>query len=122
MGCCFTSSYYIVFDSSQKIIILKKERIFKCIKKSQIIQINDIGKVIFRKYTEHDSGKYFKVNLILANGIKVTAVDIFDNGGEYRKAFQKLKKAFPEEKILRKVENIKINKNINKYFLISKAF
>ena len=37
LGCCFTSSYYIAYDSSQKRIILIKENIFKCIKKNEII-------------------------------------------------------------------------------------
>jgi len=97
LGCCFTSSYYIIYDFSQKRIILIKEKIFKCIKKNEIIQINDIRKVIFKKYEDNDSGKCFKVNLILANGKKITAVDVIDNGREYIKAFQGLKKVFPEE-------------------------
>ena len=97
LGFCFTSSYYIIYDSSQKRIILKKEKIFNCIKKNEIIQINDIRKVIFKKYEDSDSGKCFKINLILANEMKVTAVDVIDNGREYTKAFQSLKNVLPEE-------------------------
>ena len=49
IGSCTTSVYYIVYDSSQKILILKRETVFKCIKKIEIIRINDIQKVIFKK-------------------------------------------------------------------------
>ena len=89
-GCCYTSSYYSVYDSSQNSIILIKEKIFKFIKKNEIIQIN-------KRYEDNDSGKCFKVNLILANEMKVTPVVIIDNGGEYTKAFQSLKNVLPKE-------------------------
>ena len=62
LGCCITSSYYIAYDSSQKIIILTTEKLFKCIKNKQIIQINDIQKVIFKRYNNGEAGKYFKTD------------------------------------------------------------
>ena len=97
VGFCVTSSYYIIYDSSQKTIILKREKIFKCFKRSQIIQMYDIQKVILEKYKDSESNHLFKINFILVKGTKVTAVNIRDKGEEYTKAFQSLKKHLPEE-------------------------
>ena len=97
LGSCITYRYYIVYDPSPKRIILRKEKIFKCIKKNQIIQINDIKKVIFKKYRDSEGDHCFKVNYILANEKNITAADASERGGEYTKAFQSLKKVLPEE-------------------------
>ena len=98
IGCCCNSSYYIIYDSIQKRIILRQEKIFNCIKTNQIIQINDIQRVVFKKYNGGDAGRCFKVKIILSNGFSYTAIDIPDNKGqEYTKAFQSLKNILPEE-------------------------
>ena len=94
MGFCITSVYYIIYDSSQKRIILKRDKIFKT---SEIIKINDIQKVNFEKYEDNESGHFFKINFILVNGRTVTAVNTPDQGGEYLKAFQSLKNRLPQE-------------------------
>ena len=97
LGCCITYCYYIIYDSSLKRIILRKEKIFKCIKKNQIIQINDIKKITFKKYKDSDAEHCFKVNFILSNEKNITAADASERGGEYIKVFQNLKKVVPEE-------------------------
>ena len=64
LGCCISSDNYIIYDSSQKRIILKTGKIFKCITTtSNIIQINDIQKVIFEKYDNSESAHFFSVFL-----------------------------------------------------------
>ena len=97
MGSCITFRYYIAYDSSQKKIILKKEKIFKCFKKNQIIQINDIRKVIFKRYEDNEANHCFKINFILVKEKNITVVDVFEKEGEYTKAFQSLKNILPEE-------------------------
>jgi len=97
MGSCITFRYYIAYDSSQKKIILKKEKIFKCFKKNQIIQINDIRKVIFIRYEDNEANHCFKINFILVKEKNITVVDVFEKEGEYTKAFQSLKNILPEE-------------------------
>ena len=97
LGCCFTSSYYIIYDFSQKRIILIKEKIFKCIKKNEIIQINDIRKVIFKRYEDNEANHCFKINFILVKEKNITVVDVFEKEGEYTKAFQSLKNILPQE-------------------------
>jgi len=99
LGCCEDSSYNIIYDSIQKKIILRKVKIFKCIKTNQIIQINDIQRVIFEKYGDHElCCSYFKAQFILANETSITAIDISDNKDrEYAKVFQSLKNVLPEE-------------------------
>jgi len=98
IGCCCNSSYYIIYDSIQKRIILRQEKIFKCIKTNQIIQINDIQRVVFKKYNGGEAGRCFKANFILDNGTNITVININDNKGqEYTKAFQSLKNVLPEE-------------------------
>ena len=89
-GSCITYGYYIVYDFSQKRFILKKEKIFKCFKKDQIIQINDIKKVIFKKYRDADGYNCFKVNFILTNEKKIIALNISEERVEY-KSFSKFK-------------------------------
>ena len=63
MGFCITSVYYIIYDSSQKRIILKRAKIFKCITLNQIIQINDIQKVTLDKYADDSNNRF--IGLIL---------------------------------------------------------
>ena len=97
MGSCITFRYYIAYDSSQKKIILKKEKIFKCFKKNQIIQINDIRKVIFKRYEDNEANHCFKIYFFLVKEKNITVVDVFEKEGEYTKAFQSLKNILPEE-------------------------
>ena len=97
MGSYITYRHYIAYDSSQTRIILKKEKIFKCINNNKIIQINDIRKVIFKKYEDNEANHCFKINFILVKEKNITAVDAFERGGrEYPKAFQSLKNILPE--------------------------
>ena len=95
-GCFEDSSYNIIYDSIQKRIILRKVKIFKCIKINQIIQINDIQRVVFEKNKPCSS--YFKAQFNLANGTNIIVIDISDNKDrEYTKVFQSLKNVLPEE-------------------------
>ena len=97
IGFCENSSYYIIYDSIQKRIILRKVKIYKCIKTNEIIQISDIQRVVFKKY-EADTGHCFLANFILANGTYITIININDDKGlEYTKIFQILKNILPEE-------------------------
>jgi len=98
LGFCLPSVYYIIYDSSQKRIILKRAKLFKCIiTTSNIIQINDIQKVILEKYDNSEWVHFFSAIFILNNSRRVTAVEIIDKGEEYSNVFQSLKKVLPEE-------------------------
>ena len=96
MGFYFNSAYFILYNSSLKILILKKVKVFFCVKKSEIIPINNIETVILERY-EVESNYYFKVHLILANKKIVTALDRDDEKGECKKALISLKRVLPEE-------------------------
>ena len=97
MGFCFNSIHYILLDPSQKRIILKKEKMFDLIPKSQIIQIKDIQKVMLKKYGNDLEEECFKIYFLLTNGKKITAIDTCDEKGEGVKALQNLKYFLPEE-------------------------
>ena len=93
---CYNSDYYILFDPSQKRFIVKEFKIFPFIWKSQIIPINDIQKVMLRKY-DGESGNYFNIYFLLANGKKVTVIDTYNEKGKGTRALQALKYFLPQE-------------------------
>ena len=85
------SIHYILLDPSQKRIILKKEKMFDCISKCQIIQINNIKKIILEKNGNNPEEDRFKIYFILANDKKVIAIDTYDEKGEGSRALKTLK-------------------------------
>ena len=97
VGFCCNSIHYILLDPSQKRIILKKEKMFDLLPKSQIIQIKYIQKVMLQKYGTDLEEECFKIYFLLTNGKKVTAIDTCDEKGEGVKALQNLKYFLPEE-------------------------
>ncbi len=79
----------------KKRFIIKRLKVFLCISKSQIIQINDIQKVILKKYKDED--KYFKIYFLLTNGKKITVIDTYDEKGEGTRALLTLKYFIPQD-------------------------
>ena len=113
MGFCCNSIHYILLDPSQKRIILKKEKMFDLIPKSQIIQIKDIQKVMLKKYGNDLEEECFKIYFLLTNGKKVTAIDTCDEKGEGTRALQNLKYFLPEEINEGEFQLIKMKSNQN---------
>ena len=107
MGFCYDSIHYILLDPSQKRIILKKEKIFDLIPNSQIIQINDIKKVMLETYENFIEEERFKIYFILTNGKKITAIDTCDEKGVGVRALQILKYFLPEENNDGELQHIK---------------
>jgi hypothetical protein len=97
VGFCCNSIHYILLDPSQKRIILKIEKMFDFISRSQIIQIKDIQKVILKKYGNDLEEESFKIYFLLTNEEKITAIDTCDEKGEGTRALQNLKYFLPEE-------------------------
>ena len=91
MGFWCNSIHYILLDPSQKRIILKKEKMFDFISKSHIIKVSDIKKITLKKYDYDPEGDSFKINFLLTNGKKVTAIDTYDKKGEGTRVLQTLK-------------------------------
>ena len=97
VGFCYNSIHYILLDLSQKRIILKTEKIFDFIFKSQIIEINDIQKVMLIKNSNDPEEDSFKIYFLLTNGTKVIAIDTNDEKGEVTRALETLKYFLPKE-------------------------
>ena len=91
IGFSCNSIHYILLDPSQKRIILKKEKMFDCISKCQIIQINDIKKIILEKNGNNPEEDRFKIYFKLVNDKKVIAIDTYDEKGEGSRALKTLK-------------------------------
>ena len=97
MGFCCNSIHYILLDPSQKRIILKIEKMFDFISKSQYIQIKDIQKIVLKKNGNDPEEDSFKIYFLLTNGKKVTAIDTCDEKGEGTRALETLKYFLSEE-------------------------
>ena len=97
VGFCCNSIHYILLDPSQKRIILKKEKMFDFIFRSQIIEINDIQKVMLIKNGNDPEEDSFKIYFLLTNGQKVIGIDTCDEKGEGTRALENLKFFLPKE-------------------------
>ena len=107
MGFCYDSIHYILLDPSQKRIILKKEKIFDLIPNSQIIQINEIKKVMLKTYENILEEERFKIYFLSTNGKKITAIDTCDEKGVGIRALQTLKYFIREENNDGELQHIK---------------